>query len=880
MKKNQKRKCWISILLTVMMICTLLGTVSVKTSAEETTETEISTTETAEKTQEPTSEAVSEKASTEGTIQAQASVTTEESTKSVEKSTEEATEESPAQETTVKKKTAKAAKAGDIVGEQWCTNRKLGSKSLSTTVENAETNYGAEAEKFTDSSKTDNDGIYVYWQTRYLTGNDKQTATMGNNGTKKGVQVDRIRYNSSEGWQYSSDDGDTFKNISNDGQLVFYYFMRTSIQKYAQVDISDWWHGLHECSYSHSKAVYIRIVDKDTGEIYDTTETFYYHSDHNGVGGIYITENVDAAYEIVGADVEGTSYYDNQPIKWDEKNPINKQRLTKVQENVDINNPISIDWSQEHHQIINLYIKKTASLSVTKRVEGVNAGDQKFDVQITLTPEKGQTIKGNYPYETSNSTKGKLEFSKTSDGKSRAVVQLKAGETIQLKGLEAGVGYQVNEIGDTSGYTVKYDGASGTTEKNGNHKTTITNTKKQVTGGSLTLTKIFSGLKNMSGALRKSLLDNFKIQVKGKNGESYTVTPYTSLAEGSATADDMLYGNQDSYTFQWELKTLTEGEYTVEEQGYKIGDGYIQIDATVNENDGLAGPEQAVTVAANGENSVHFTNTYQVKPKTVSVTKKWKGSSKTNVIAALYQKIKGSNEETLVKSVTLSKSNQWMHTWENLEPVDDDGKEIVYTIKEMNPVSAETKDAVQIDGTYYLPVANGGIYQDNYKVDYSHQKDAYTITNTYQPKLTITKEVEGAYGDLTKAFEIKLTAKDANGEAIADGTYGNVYFENGEATVHLKNGETAEIIGLPDRTGYEVTEAGESSKGYEVSYNSQRGTIAAGGEDVHVTVTNTSTVTPDTGIFGMGNHGLKALGILLAAAAIIWALRKWKHMRY
>ena len=150
--------------------------------------------------------------------------------------------------------------------------------------------------------------------------------------------------------------------------------MRTSIQKYAQVDISDWWHGLHECSYSHSKAVYIRIVDKDTGEIYDTTETFYYHSDHNGVGGIYITENVDAAYEIVGADVEGTSYYDNQPIKWDEKNPINKQRLTKVQENVDINNPISIDWSQEHHQIINLYIKKSASLSVTKRVEGDECG--------------------------------------------------------------------------------------------------------------------------------------------------------------------------------------------------------------------------------------------------------------------------------------------------------------------------------------------------------------------------------------------------------------------------------------------------------------------------------------------------------------------------
>ena len=156
------------------------------------------------------------------------------------------------------------------------------------------------------------------------------------------------------------------------------------------------------------------------------------------------------------------------------------------------------------------------------------------------------------------------------------------------------------------------------------------------------------------------------------------------------------------------------------------------------------------------------------------------------------------------------------------------------------------------------------------------------LTMNAKGGLKVTKEVKAAEGlnpnlntDFTMNFTLtpkegqnlaadatyKYTVTDANGNEVSNSTIKN----NGNFT--LKDGQTAEIVGLPAGSHYTITEPNENlPKGYTPSIPDGTGTVTAGTAQ-KVTVTNTYkpeeiVVTPDN-----ANYPFKGVKILTG--------RKW-----
>lgn len=174
----------------------------------------------------------------------------------------------------------------------------------------------------------------------------------------------------------------------------------------------------------------------------------------------------------------------------------------------------------------------------------------------------------------------------------------------------------------------------------------------------------------------------------------------------------------------------------------------------------------------------------------------------------------------------------------------------------------------------------------------SDQIKEITFTNYKNNSLTLKKNVKGSYGDKTKKFEftIQLLNKDTNtpvnGSYEYEGIQQNendnqkISFNNGKATVKLKNNEQILIKNLPYNTSYIITEIGANQDGYETTYtlNNQKnetynqnieGTLNTNQNDT-VQVINTKESVPETGInlddnphtpILVGISGLLLLGI-------------------
>jgi hypothetical protein len=98
---------------------------------------------------------------------------------------------------------------------------------------------------------------------------------------------------------------------------------------------------------------------------------------------------------------------------------------------------------------------------------------------------------------------------------------------------------------------------------------------------------------------------------------------------------------------------------------------------------------------------------------------------------------------------------------------------------------------------------------------------AFKNTRNADGSLTVTKTLAGNDTDSTKGFEFTITLSDTT----VNGEYSGVAFTNGVATVTLKGGESKTIEGLPNGTGYEVTEADYSDDGYVATYTGDTDTI-------------------------------------------------------
>ena len=139
----------------------------------------------------------------------------------------------------------------------------------------------------------------------------------------------------------------------------------------------------------------------------------------------------------------------------------------------------------------------------------------------------------------------------------------------------------------------------------------------------------------------------------------------------------------------------------------KYRDGGQEIIYTISED--------AVDNYITEVNGYDVTNTYQPGETSVSVAKRWNdsgnrdGKRPESVKVQLY-----ADDEALGDPVILNRSNDWRYTWSELDK-QADGKEIVYTVKEVG----ENKGTIDFDGT-------------EYKVTYTgNAAKGYTITNSY-----------------------------------------------------------------------------------------------------------------------------------------------------
>ncbi len=219
------------------------------------------------------------------------------------------------------------------------------------------------------------------------------------------------------------------------------------------------------------------------------------------------------------------------------------------------------------------------------------------------------------------------------------------------------------------------------------------------------------------------------------------------------------------------------------------------IDYTVAE-DAVEGYSSKVT--GDAEHGFTVTNASTAKVS-VPVEKKWVGPAAAKATVRLL-----ADGEDTGESAELSESNNWKHSFEGLAKYSKSGAVIDYTVAE---------DAVEG-------------YSSKVTGDAEH---GFTVTNAVKTgELDVSKAVaarEGLAVDADKTFEFAVEATDAAGHGVS-GTYGDATFEGGEATLKLKDGQTARITRLPAGTAYTVTE--RAAAGYKAAVNGAEGSKAEG----------------------------------------------------
>ena len=219
------------------------------------------------------------------------------------------------------------------------------------------------------------------------------------------------------------------------------------------------------------------------------------------------------------------------------------------------------------------------------------------------------------------------------------------------------------------------------------------------------------------------------------------------------------------------------------------------IDYTVAED-----PVEGYSSKVSGDAERGFTVTNASTAKvSVPVEKKWVGPAAEKATVRLLADGKATGD-----SIELSKSNNWKGSFEGLPKYSKSGAVIDYTVAE-DPVEG------------YSSKVSGDAER------------GFTVTNTVKTgELDVSKTVvarEGLAVDADKTFKFAVEATDTMGRKVS-GTYGDATFEDGKATLKLKDGQTARITGLPAGTAYTVTE--RAAEGYTTAMNGAEGSRADG----------------------------------------------------
>ena len=490
-------------------------------------------------------------------------------------------------------------------------------------------------------------------------------------------------------------------------------------------------------------------------------------------------------------------------------------------------------------------IRDTGDLAITKVVSGTGGDvNREFDFTLTLTKnEYGANVDGTYDTTLTTATE---EGTTTEDGTltvsgGTAEFKLKHGQTITIKGLPDGTGYEVTETVPTAdGYTVAKTGDEGAIDKDTPTAATFTNTRNV---GSLTVTKetTGSGLEEGYPNTHKT----YKITVDFTAPTNVTLTGTWTQGEASGTVaatQDFELASDESVVFTGLPAGTT---YTISETDY-TSDGYEAA---------VFSPKTGTIPGEEGANSVTATVTNERNTGSLSVEKIVKGT--------------GAQTEK-VFTFTLQLTNTGV-TLEGTYPADINGTDTTVAVDAFGKATFTLKGGETItingipDGTTYevtetVPTADG------YTVDKTVEKGNITngttaeatFTNTRNVGgLTVTKKTAGNGLDepsVRKEFDITVTLEAPTGvdlvgtvNGVALPTDGTVTKGVWSKTFTLKANESVTFTGLPEGTAYTVSEEDYTAQGFITTITPQTGTIevedgATEAPTVEVTVTNTRNV--------------------------------------
>ncbi len=482
---------------------------------------------------------------------------------------------------------------------------------------------------------------------------------------------------------------------------------------------------------------------------------------------------------------------------------------------------------------------KSGNLRIEKKLVG-ETSDKSFRFKVELT-KGGQPLEGQY------TCIGSKEGTISSGG----IVELKSGESAEIRFLPEGTEYTVTEL-DTDGYDVdvevKETNESSASKTNGpqisgtikadkdqvlTSTLTFTNTKKEEKPekhyGSLSLTKVVTD----GSEADRNLLFRFHVSLTDETGSPLSGSyGYTGAKTGTITGGqlDIELKHGDTVT----IHDLPEGtQYVIEETNGS--DYYVSV--SKDHGEPVAGNKVTGQIKMDSKSlfssAVTFTNE---KPDNdldnehgnLSLTKIVTEGGETDRYFHFHISLTDENGSPLFGSYHYTGSKEGTITGGQLNIELKHGDTV--TIHTLPVGSRYTIRETQTEGYITSPqdgVETGVITHGSHNVLYENEK---LVDEPGSGHLSLRKTVTGTRGDRNRLFNFTVTLTDSSGQELT-GSYNYDGSKQGTIKsgdrISLKHDESVTIRNLPEGTLYSIREWEADMDGYTTSSNGASGEIKA-----------------------------------------------------
>lgn len=490
-------------------------------------------------------------------------------------------------------------------------------------------------------------------------------------------------------------------------------------------------------------------------------------------------------------------------------------------------------------------------------------------------------------------------------------IPIKAGESIEIPNINQDYRYEIEETAESSvGYDVSYDDNKAGTFSGTSEVKTATITNNVQRKGSLQIFKIMGD--NFAATSKE-----FTVQVWiSESKEDYDGTllkrmsvPYEKTMQNGLTQNGSVYfsGREPAEIKlkareKIKLKELPLGYYWKIAETAESAEGYKV--AYRNDGGGYQFTEQSYNYSEQIINSNKREGTLKISKKVPDgfaapmedfTVKIWLTAVENDTSTCLTQ-LKIPYKKTDADG-NVTEGEITMPT--NPGPIEIQIKAGETILFEKLPLHYYYKieETAESSKGYSVTYEKG---HGQFKVDDQNLSDVIINEKVNPGNLSITKRVDGLFGNRAKEFEITLhlhrgmSYEDYSDTVITGPDGEKITLQSNMAVLHLKHGETATVTGLPKWCQYTIREtdsAVDIDKDYKVSYNVKANTEAEGvansGESITGTITSSSPITctvtntcqdiPETGITGsLAETGLLILAALLLAGMIVLKILQYR----